>query len=266
MGGQHGSRALPVKMDQGDFPRPGPGTDFGLGPRYCSRLRYAKVLGTSQGDGANAMGQRIQFRPILTAALVVAAFGFIAPTAQAASADYCITCKNPDETYRCRVTGSGAKPSDALKLYCVIRTAKEGNHASCSAKKATAACVGLVKVYTYDGPTLPQGVTSDPRVRELNRKIERDRQTFQEPEGAEPKSLFELGGRAVDASRKGLRNAGSAIGLGSSDSGTAPQAAPAPPPRQAAPPAPAPTKPARRSFARRSYDCMLSLFRDCGGE
>jgi len=196
-----------------------------------------------------------------SAALGAAALGLFVSAAQAA--DYCVTCKGPDETYRCRVTGTGAKANDALKLYCVIRTAKEGNHASCSAQKATAACVGLVKVYTYDGPSLPEKVTSDPRVHELKSKVERNQQTFEEPKGAEPKSLFELGGRAVDASRKGLRNAGSAIGIGGSE--TAPQAAPVPPARQAAAPPPTPAQPTRKSLARRSYDCMLSLFRDCSG-
>src|SRR5262245_52652235 len=56
-----------------------------------------------------------------------------AATPLLADATYCVTCKNPDQTYRCRVSAGGAKPNDALKLYCVIRTAKEGNHASCSA-------------------------------------------------------------------------------------------------------------------------------------
>lgn len=210
------------------------------------------------------MARRIHSGVLWSAALGAAALALFASAAQAA--DYCVTCRGPDETYRCRVTGTGAKPNDALKLYCVIRTAKEGNHASCSAEKATSACVGLVKVYTYDGPALPRGLTADPRVRELNEKVERSQRTFKKPAGNEPKSLFELGGRAVDASRKGLRNAGSAIGLGSSDGEAAPQAAPAPPDEQAAGPA-APAEPApSRSFARRSYDCVFSFFRDCSGD
>ena len=52
----------------------------------------------------------------------------VAGSAQADEAAYCVTCTGPDQTYRCRVTGEGSKPSDALKLYCVIRTAKEGHH------------------------------------------------------------------------------------------------------------------------------------------
>jgi hypothetical protein len=237
------------------------------------------------------MGQPIHPRALLFAVLAATAPVLIAPSAQGANADYCVTCKNPDETYRCRVTG--VKPNDALKLYCVIRTAKEGNHASCSAEKATTGCVGLVKIYTYDGPALPEGLTSDPRVRELNQKIERDQRAFEEPKGDEPKSLFELGGRAVSASRRGLRNAGTAIGVTSSESGTSPVAEPLP---RAAPTAslPADAAPVRAAettaptengetssrvrqaaqgassavggFARKSYRCMRSFFRDCSGD
>lgn len=174
------------------------------------------------------------------------------PAANAASIDYCVTCKGPDETYRCRVQGSGATQSDALKLYCVVRTAKEGGHASCSAKRAGAGCVGLVKVYQYDGPALP--ATADPRLRQLNERVERDGRAFDEKSGGQPKSLFELGDRAYDASKRGLRNAGSAVGLGASE----PKAA-APPP----PPAAQTNKRESKNFAHRSYDCVMSLFRDC---
>ena len=206
--------------------------------------------------GVSAMRGALNRRPLLLAGIAAAATAWLSLPAPAAGADYCVTCKSPNETYRCRVTGSGAKASDALKLYCVIRTAKEGNHASCAAEKATAACVGLVKVYTYDGPSLPDNLTSDPRVRELQQRVERDQRTFKEPDGEEPTSLFELGGRAVDASKKGLRNAGSAIGIGSSE--PAPQARPAPKPTQSA------RTTESDGWARRSYRCMRSLFRNCG--
>ena len=55
--------------------------------------------------------------------------------AGADQASYCVTCKNPDQTYVCRVNAGGSKASDALKLYCVIRTAKEGHHTSCAAER-----------------------------------------------------------------------------------------------------------------------------------
>src|SRR5680860_566914 len=140
------------------MPDPIPPLGAGIVPPF-------NVVGSEQPAKGmtNAMGRRIHSGMLWSAALGAAAFGLSMSAAEAA--DYCVTCKNPDETYRCRVTGTGAKANDALKLYCVIRTAKEGNHASCSAQKATAACVGLVKVYTYDGPSLPEGLTSDPRAR-----------------------------------------------------------------------------------------------------
>lgn len=251
--------------------------------------RCARILSIADGGNANTMGQLAHPKSLALALLAAAAFVCLAPPAWAGHVDYCVTCKDPDEVYRCRVTGVGPKTTDALKLYCVIRMAKEGHHASCAAEAATPSCVGLVKVYNYDGPALPENITSDPRVRELQQKIERNQQNFEQPEGKAPKSLFELGGRAVSASKKGLRNAGSAIGLTSSDSDTpAPAAQPAPPAAstsalparpasqtaQAEPPESVGTvtrmKQAAQSagaavggFARKSYNCMLSLFRHC---
>jgi len=248
--------------------------------------QYAKIFGITDGDDAGTMGQHAYPRSLAFALLAAAALAWFAPSAQAASVDYCVTCKNPDEVYRCRVTGVGSKPSDALKLYCVIRMAKEGHHASCAAESATTTCVGLVKVLNYDGPALPENLTSDPRVRRLEQKVERSQQDFAKPKGNEPKSLFELGGRAVTASKKGLRNAGSAIGLTSSgreaaqprtSSTSALPAQPAPRTATAQPTESVGTvtrvKRAAQSassavggFARKSYHCVLSLFRHCREE
>lgn len=204
--------------------------------------------------GVSAMGGYRHWGSFVSAGIAAGVLTWFPTLASSASTDYCVTCQNPSKTYRCRVTGDGAKPSDALKLYCVIRTAKEGNHSSCKAQKATSACVGLVKVYTYDGPALPENLTSDPRMRQLQKQVERNQRTFQEPLGKEPSSLFELGGRAVDASKKSLRNAGAVIGIGSSE----PTPQPAPPPQTAQ------SANESEGFARRSYRCMRSLFRNCG--
>jgi len=264
------------------WPSIGPGA-LASGPvRWLAQ--YARILGITHGDDANAMGQHAYPRWLAFALLAAAALAWLAPSAKAASVDYCVTCKSPDEVYRCRVTGVGSQPSDALKLYCVIRMAKEGNHASCSAETATTSCVGLVKVYNYNGPTLPENVTSDPRVRELQQKVERNQRDFAKPEGNEPKSLLELGGRAVSASKRGLRSATEAIGLTSPES-QAPRPAAQPLPSTSstsAAPRPQPTesvgtvtrvKRAAQSagsavggFARKSYRCMLSLFRHCSEE
>lgn len=245
--------------------------------------------------------------------------------ATAGEVAYCVTCQGPDQTYLCKVVGEGSRPNDALKLYCIIRTAKEGNHASCKAKRDIEGCVGEPKVYSYEGPTIPADIASDPRAKKILGKLEREQKKFDKPKGEGPQTLVDLTSRAVKSSRKGLRNAREAI-TGPSDeaeasnettastppapqvSAPAPQASAAPqvltpaPQASAAPqvlmpapqasvtqpealpqaaPAPEPTSPSRMrrmknaaynagaavgGFARKSYSCMWSLFRNCSGE
>ena len=203
--------------------------------------------------------------------------------ASAEQASYCVTCKNPDQTYLCRVDGGGSRPSDALKLYCIIRTAKEGHHASCAAAEGDSpGCHGAEKVYSYDGP-MPEDLASDPRIKHFTDKIKRDQQTFDDkPKGDQPKTLVEMTGRAVSASRKGLRNARGALG-GTSDSGDQPLPDEPLPLNQSDAPLAAETAPVESAdashpsrvqragsavggVARKSYRCVLSLFRNCSGD
>lgn len=192
-----------------------------------------------------------------------------ASPALSADASYCVTCKNPDQTYLCRVTAGGAKASDALKLYCVIRTAKEGNHASCSAIRS-ASCNGIEKVYSYDGP-LPEDVASD--VRKVREKIQQEQKAFEKPETDGADTLVELTGRARDR----LRNARGALS-GSEEPAGQPLPQEPLPPAEAPPALNADTSTAavpeavqadageRAGLARRSYRCVVSLFRNCRGE
>jgi hypothetical protein len=204
----------------------------------------------------------------------VALAASFATLACAGEASYCVTCTGPDQVYRCKVTGEGSKPNDALKLYCVIRTAKEGHHASCSAENATPACAGPEKVYAYDGPDIDE-IAQDPRVKNLMKRVEHDNKAFDKPkaEGQAPQTMVELTGRALSASRQGLRNARSAL------TGSHEGAQPLPVSPQATGSIQADTasnqKPAGRmqrasaamgSLARRSYRCLRSFFLHCGGE
>ena len=234
------------------------------------------------GEGcAHAMAWQCRQRPLSHAAFAAGFIVCAVPSALAGEASYCVTCTNPDQTYVCRVTAGGSKPSDALKLYCVILTAKEGHHASCSAERSSPDCNGVEKVYSYDG-LIPPDIVSDPRVKHFVDKIERDQQAFEKPNGKAPKTLVELTGRAVSASRQGLRNARSALG-GSPEEDHRPLTGdPLPPDQSPAPlvaestPAASPdaTRPGRverastavAGFARKSYRCVLSLFRKCSGE
>jgi hypothetical protein len=201
--------------------------------------------------------------------------------ALAKDATYCVTCKNPDQVYRCQVTGVGSRANDAVKLYCVVRLAKEGNHANCKAKRNIDSCQGTAKVFSYDGPAIPPEVASDPRVQGLVDKISREQDTFDKPkEGNAPKTMLEVGGRAVSASRKGWRNARDRLDGNSSEaieSSPAPSSPESHAETQNTPSAEtmaseedsSPNRMQRASsavggFARKSYRCMTSLFRNCG--
>lgn len=221
-------------------------------------------------------------RTILRVAALAASFSLVAIAAAAAEeASYCVTCTGPDQVYRCRITGEGSKPSDALKLYCVIRTAKEGHHASCSAENATPACAGIDKVYSYDGPVIPDDIAQDPRVKSLMARINHQNKSFDQPQqeapksGEAPKTMVELTGRALSASRQGWRNAKAALGGGSNQDApplpVTPQASSAQSADAAAAPADPPSRMQRASsamgnFARKSYRCLFSLFRHCREE
>jgi hypothetical protein len=205
------------------------------------------------------------------APLVLLAAGLIACATAVAMAEgvaYCVTCTGPDQTYLCRVDAAGARATDAFKLYCVMRTAKEGHHASCSAERASASCHGLEKVYSYDGP-LPEDLASEPHVKRLTDKIEQNQKAFEKPNSGGPKTLVELGGRAVSASRRGWRNARDRLsGSSSADVAASSDAAPAPLTADTAETATAngasaADTPPHEGFAKRSYRCVLSLFRNC---
>jgi len=211
----------------------------------------ARFLGSHDQEGVSgSMSLPACSKALLVAGLAVGLLTVASPSS-AKEATYCVTCTGPDQTYLCRVDAGGAKASDALKLYCVIRTAKEGGHASCSAVHGSS-CNGIEKVYSYDGP-LPDDIASG--VKKFQKKIERENKTFEKP--GETDTLVGLTGRAV-------RNARDRLG-GSSQPADQPlpQEAQAP-----APPAPQETQAAesKPGFARRSYRCMMSLFRNCSGE
>jgi len=225
--------------------------------------------------------------------LAVALLLFALSSAGAGDVAYCVTCKGPDQTYLCRVTGEEVNRSDAVKLYCVVRTAKEGGHASCGARDADAGCNGIEKTYSYDGPGIPDGIAEDPRVKKLTDRIHKEQKAF---DHEDRKSLVEVTGQAVSASRRGIRNMRASIaGRDEPEQSPAPsnpppaglasheplpdlpgENAPAIPLSTAEPPivpsagaipaesaAPPEHKSRVKSIARNTYRCVRSLFRRC---
>jgi len=215
--------------------------------------------------------------------------------AQAGETAFCVTCKGPDETYVCKVNGDLRGQSDALKLYCVVRMAKEGGHASCSARDDIAGCNGASKTYSYDIPDFPATLAADPRVKKFNNYVAREQRKFRQAD--EPSQSL------VGMSRRGIRNLRASLGGEEEPKPSAPppqqgslqqerlpelpgQSAPPLPlsasPEQsvnaglpaetAAPPPQKKTSRVRRGaqsvgiFTRKSYRCVRSLFRKCGSD
>ena len=208
----------------------------------------------------------------LIGSLVFIAFDF--GTAGAETRQYCVTCKEPDQTYVCQVDTPHANPSDkGLQLYCIIRTSKDGGHRSCAVQSNSAdGCTGPVKTYSFQAPVItPELRSTVDRLRKPNEK-KADEQTLPPQKGGEPETLIDLTGRAVRASRKGLSNTGQAVsGATSSTTGKVGKAA-----RgvgkgvtNAAGKVGSATKKtgsAVGSAAKTAYDCLKSLFKECGSK
>jgi hypothetical protein len=151
------------------------------------------------------------YLPSLVANFTAAALAAAAPAA-AGDAAFCVTCSGPNQTYLCHVTGEDVRQDDALKLYCIVRTAKEGGHASCGARNEVANCPGVTKVYAYDGPSLPANVGQTETI-----EAGIDEAFDQQAEDTGPNTLVEATGRAYSASRRGMRNVRARFGRGEAE-------------------------------------------------
>ena len=165
--------------------------------------------------------------PIAAAGL----FAFTIGPASAGEASYCVTCSGPDQTYLCRITGEGASQNDIFKLYCTVRTAKHGGHASCTATQKVESCHGKLKTYHYRGPWLPASLAKNRQVQRFMSRVEQDY-------SSKPK---------VTAATQ------------SGDVSPSVNASPRPSRFQR-------TLAAVARFGRTSYRCLRSLFRNCSGE
>jgi len=154
-------------------------------------------------------------------------FAFLVSPASAGEAAYCLTCTKPDQTYLCRVSGEAARQNDVFKLYCIARTARKGRHASCAAIGSTENCHGKMRIFKYHGPSIPAALADNPRVKRFISEAEDDYRST--PEVKEPTVPSEPPDKSAKSSRWSMF---SAMG----------------------------------SFARNSYRCLRSLFRNCSGD
>ena len=210
------------------------------------------------------------------ALVIIASLAFLAiyhSEAKAEARQYCVVCEDPDQSYVCRVETPYENPSDkGMRLYCIIRTSKDGGHKSCKVdiNRAVDACTGPVKTYTFKAPAAsPELRSAIDRLRKSREKNETD-QNLPQQKGGEPETLIDMTGRAVKASREGLSNTGQAVsGAASTTTGTVGKAA-----RgvgkgvtKAAGKVGSATKKtggAVSNAAKTAFDCLKSFFKECG--
>ena len=188
---------------------------------------------------------------------------------------YCVVCDGPAQTYLCQVnTPDDSSGDKGMQLYCIIRVSKDGGHKSCAVKDdASAVCNGPVRTYTFTAPALsPQLRSAAEKIRKSRNGVLDKQETLNENKGGEPKTLIDMTGRAVKASRKGLKNTGQTIG-GAASSTTQKVGKAA---RNAGKGV---TKSARKvgaatkktgsavgNAAKTAFDCLKSWFKECGSK
>jgi hypothetical protein len=177
----------------------------------------------------------------------------ITPDAAANAGDttFCVTCTEPAQTYTCTVKTPEAYPgARALRLYCMVRTAKDGNHKTCGAKlSAASACSGAPKTYTYKGPAIPSALQS--KAEKFLKKSQTGADAAGDSDDDKPDTVVKMTTRAVKSSREGLSTAGS--GVRDATRGTTKRVGSAVRGAGAG----------VGNAAKTTYNCITSLFRDC---
>lgn len=175
--------------------------------------------------------------------LAALAAGVAAAAAPALSlaTELCVVCAEPQQTYRCRVENAQGR-DEAIKLYCVIRTAKDGGHKSCAvAAQSDAPCEGALKTYSADGLGIPNALRqSQEQWRQEQAHVPlpagAPRLTQPQPKQGQPKTLVQMTGKTG----KKIGKLGKKTGVAAVDAGSAVGRA-----------------------ARFTLHCLKSLFRDC---
>lgn len=163
--------------------------------------------------------------------LVIAALLLVSAAGPAAASEYCVVCYTPDARYRCMTSDGrdGQGTDQRAWMQCISQLAKAGGHESCSIDGAsTAPCLGVVKpidMATIDGAPEGQGLPAPPpRTTTAPQPA-----PYGEPEvrPADAPAPAEPG--IIEKSKESIENAGSAVG----------------------------------NAAKKSWDCMSSLFKKC---
>lgn len=164
-----------------------------------------------------------------------AAVACVIGSASVAANEICVTCVDPDASYRCRAEGTPLKPSDArLSLACITEIARRDGHQSCSADRRRTTCEGPVRTITATGYLLGEPPAAE------REAAASPPQPPAEPRPGPPDTVAELAKRTADSSKQQLQKATDTVGDVAKKTGSAVGDA-----------------------ARKSWRCLSSLFFDC---
>jgi hypothetical protein len=156
-----------------------------------------------------------------------------------AAQEYCVSCTQPEATYRCVIIDARPGNAQPLQVSCLTALARDGGHAQCSVKRG-------VTIFECDAPVKRVSVGTDPKasvpvdgapVLQPTPVVVAPPQPAAVDPAAPPKTLLEAAQRAsraaddkVRENNEKLKDAGNATG----------------------------------SFLKRSLTCLGSLFTQCG--
>lgn len=213
-------------------------------------------------------------RNIMAASAGLAVLGGLA--ARAHAQEYCVTCTEPPAKYRC-IVGNGGLASERnqrSQMLCITELARSGNHKSCSVGAVTSApCEGDQRTVMFpDAPGNATPGAEPPPVAAVPPKPvytpangggytpENDDPDYadlppdgapgegqpphpgdgQQAQPAQPKTVEDYAKKTVEASGQGLKKAGKAVTDTAESAGNAVGKA-----------------------AKKTWDCLSSLFGDC---
>ena len=184
----------------------------------------------------------------------------------AAAEGYCVACFEPDAVYRCLVEGvpGGAAPDPRHQVQCIKQLAKQGGHARCSVERFSAAgCDGPVAMIDPENSAIPMGpVTPETGAAPASQRLapeepvaieaETEALPAQEPEAKPntnepPRTVEELAKNAAESTKKGIDTVTGTVTDTTKKAGDQIQGAGS----------------AVGNAAKKSWNCLTSLFNDC---
>jgi hypothetical protein len=202
-------------------------------------------------------------RPLWAMALLLAVGG------PAAAESYCVACYGPDAVYRCVIAGAAAgAPADPRhQVQCIKHLAKGGGHARCSVERfSVEGCTGPERVIDPATSTIPLApgaaeteaarptpaippAAGPPLTGDTPTVAKPDAASSEPPAGpaAPPRTVEELAKTTVENTKKSIDDVTGTVKQSTEKAGDQIQGFGS----------------AVGNAAKKSWDCMMSLFSDC---